>query len=156
VIKDFHVGTDQLWLVDVIDAYDARMATGQDWNVNPHATRYAGIPGDGDVYTTERSDYNLTFRDFVQADSANQYLTLSDDGNGWVKIDFRGHGGVSLGSVVLEGVAYEATPVANNGRYGSVQELMGNGFNDPAVAAAPLEHRILYATADGFHPQLMI
>lgn len=126
VIKDFQVGTDRIYLVDALDT---------EHSTSSHA-------GDGTSGTTARSDTNLSFADFVQGTSASQYLTVSDDGHGWVKLGF--HGGstngttaADLGSVVLEGVAYGT----DAGQYDSVDELF--------------TANVLVATMDGFHAGLL-
>jgi hypothetical protein len=87
--------------------------------------------------TTALGGAGLTVRDVTQADSPTQYLTLANDGSGNLRLTFVSGGASS--SVVLEGVQFEASAVANNGRYGSLAELFGSG-----------ETRLVYLTADPF------
>lgn len=127
VVKDFQVGTDRIYLVDALDTEaSASLAAGD---------------GSGGT-TTTHSDTNLTFADFVQGTSSSQYLTVADDGNGWVKLGLfggstNGTTATALGSVVLEGVAYGT----GAGQYDTVQDLFSAN--------------VLVATMDGFHAGLM-
>ncbi len=126
VIADFQVGVDRIFLVDALD------------------TSLAGslLPGAADdgTHTTD-ADSNLSFADFVQGSSASQYLTVTDDGSGWVKLSFFGQSvtgtATALGSVELDGVAYGA----GAGQYDTVEELFTAG--------------VLDATMDGFHVGLL-
>jgi hypothetical protein len=122
-IKDFEVGVDRIFLVDALDTYTADSL----------------LPGDGSGGTTTNADDNLTFQDFFIDDSASQHITISDDGNGWLKLEFFGQTGtgtpMSVGSVVLEGV--------NAADYTTVESLF--------AGANP----ILSATMDGFHANLL-
>ncbi len=90
-----------------------------------------------DTRNTYAPDGGLTVRDVTQADSPTQYLTLGNDGNGNVRLTLVSGGATS--TLTLEGVLYEATATANNGRYGSLAELIGTN-----------ETRLLYLTADPF------
>lgn len=125
VIKDFQVGVDRIYLVDALDT-----------------ERSASLaPGDGIVAgTTANADTNLTYADFAKADSPTQYLTVTADDNGWLKLGFFGQdntgAATDLGSVVLEGV--------NAADYSGVQSL----FTGP--------NAILSATMDGFHTGLQV
>jgi Ca2+-binding RTX toxin-like protein len=87
--------------------------------------------------TTALGGAGLTLRDVTQADSPTQYVTLANGGSGNLRLTFVS-GGTSS-SVVLEGVQFESSAVANNGRYGSLAELFGTG-----------ETRLVYLTADPF------
>ncbi len=164
VIKDFEVGTDKIYLVDVNDAYtgSGNWAASGDaahrsrFLGDPTATSATGGAGYGSTVNTNmtmQSDNNLTIRDFVYANDAGttstatgqnkQYITLTGDANGDLVIHLNGPGtGTSndaFGSITLTGVKYEATAVANDGKYGSVAELFGIG-----------ETRLIWATTDGF------
>ena len=127
VIKDFEVGVDRLILVDALDTYtvDSRL---------PGAT-------DSPTATTD-ADTNLSLSDFVQPDSASQFLTVNDDGTGSVELTFSGAGGTGaatpLGSVVLEGVAFGTEA----GQYDTVEDLFTAG--------------VLVWTMDGFHTGLAV
>ena len=100
---------------------------------------FTGAADDG-THTTD-ADSNLSFADFVQGSSASQYLTVTDDGSGWVKLGFFGQSvtgtATALGSVELDGVAYGA----GAGQYDTVEELFTAG--------------VLDATMDGFHVGLL-
>jgi len=126
VIKDFKVGVDRIYLVDSLDTYTT------DSGIPPFENPDNGTP------FVNNSDANLTFRDFVQADSAGQYLTVTDDGSGSVKLTFFGQdstgAATALGSVVLEGTEFGA----GAGQYDTVEELFTGG--------------VLVATMDGFNP----
>jgi len=146
VIKDFQVGTDQIWLIDALDTYGAY----GDHDADSHASRFPGEANDAGHVTN--ADFNLSFRDFVQADSAGQYLTVTDDGSGNVKIGFFGQDGsgaaTDLGSVVLEGVAYGS----GAGQYDSVESLFGTGF----MQTNEYGSSVLYATIDGLGNERMV
>jgi hypothetical protein len=94
------------------------------------------------LYLTDTVDTNaaipgIEISDITQATSASQYVTFGTDGSGNVQLTITTGTGVS--TVVLEGVAYEATATATNGAYGSLAELLGTG-----------EQQILYLTANPF------
>ncbi len=124
VIKDFEAG-DRIYLVDALDTYTT------DSGIPPFENPDNGTPFVND------SDANLTFRDFVQADSPGQYLTVTDDGSGSVKLTFFGQdntgAATALGSVVLEGTEFGA----GAGQYDTVEDLFTGG--------------VLLATMDGFN-----
>ncbi|MEZ5729573.1 MAG: Ig-like domain-containing protein [Burkholderiaceae bacterium] len=171
VIKDFQVGVDAIYLVDVLDTH---VGTGTfDAVTNPDASRYPGSQSDtATAANVDESDFNINYLDLTQASSANQYLTLSDDGGGNLKISFFGAGtGAALGSVVLEGVAYEGAQVNNNGAYGSIAEMLGahdslngDGYIDPNIDTAAggfagstvsETQALVFVTMDGFHQSLI-
>jgi hypothetical protein len=152
LIKDFQVGTDRLYLVDVADSYavnsvavTAAAPNGSTpaW-ANAATTIYQGFNAAGAVTATTNNDIdnNLSIRDILQADSAAQFVTFGTDGNGNVRLTLTAGTGAGAGvsTLVLEGVLYEATATAGNGRYGSLAELMGGGS----------ETRVLYLTNDPF------
>ncbi|MCU0757751.1 MAG: Ig-like domain-containing protein [Steroidobacteraceae bacterium] len=152
VIKDFQVGTDRLYLVDVADSYAVNSvavgAVAPDGSTpawaNAATTIYQGFNPAGAVTATTNNDIdnNLSIRDVTQADSAAQFVTFGTDGNGNVRLTLTAGSGASaaVSTVVLEGVLYEATATAGNARYGSLAELMGGGS----------ETRVLYLTNDPF------
>lgn len=129
VIRDFEVGVDRIYLVDALDT----------------VTTDSKLPGMANSETaTTNSDTNLTSADFILGTSASQYLVVSDDGNGSVKLSFFGGStdgatATELGSVVLEGVAFGTEA----GQYDTVEDLF----------AGP--NPVLVATMDGFHAGLL-
>ncbi len=165
-IRGFEVGTDKLALVDLLDTYQGTTfpydAPGQSWDPvsRPDVSRVPVLSGGAaSGRETTSSDNNLSARDLLQADSPNQYVEFTEDGTSAhnVKLVLHGQGGAVLGSVVLEGVQWEATPTANNGRYGSLAELMGDGYMAPDVDAPSypiLETQVLYLTMDGLSRSL--
>jgi Bacterial Ig-like domain/RTX calcium-binding nonapeptide repeat (4 copies) len=153
--RDFEVGTDRLYLVDVVDAFQGS----GNWEASGdgvHVSRYPGNPSDSDANSTEKSDNNLTVRDFIYANDTGttltasgqnkQYITLSADGSGDLVIHFNTNGGAvgatndAMGSVTLTGVKYGA----GAGQYDSVADLFGG--NGSA--------QLLWATTDGFKEPL--
>ncbi|MEZ5729572.1 MAG: Ig-like domain-containing protein [Burkholderiaceae bacterium] len=171
VIKDFQVGVDKIYIVDALDTHDAGGTF--DAVTSPETTRWPGSQSDtGTAANVHDSNYNLNYLDLTQGTSANQYLQLSDDGSGNLKISFFGADtGAALGSVVLEGVAYEGSQVNNNGAYGSVAEMLGthdgpsgDGYVDPNINVAAggfagstvtETSALIYITMDSFHQNLI-
>lgn len=151
VFQDFEVGTDKLYVVDVVDAYigSGNWASSGD---QQHLSRYPGNFGSTDVNSTSSSDNNLTLRDFTYANDAgttatalgqrSQYLTVSANANGDLVIHFNTNGGAvggtnsNLGSVTLTGVKFGSSA----GQYDSVADLFGGGGST----------QLLWATTDGF------
>ena len=163
IIKDFDIKTDRLYLTDVSDAYTGlgKLTSGNNIlntsnkysatdHDGKHMTRYPGMDGDDNEYSTSSSDDNLTIRDLTYADGDGsdrmaigqnkQYLTVEND-DGSVKIFF-GSNNVkdAYGSVLLEDVLYGHNDNDPN-TYGSIADLLGgNGHR-----------QILSVTTDGFY-----
>jgi len=78
----------------------------------------------------------------AQAAVGTQYVSMSNDGAGNVRLTFIA--GAATSTVVLEGAMFESATVANNGRYGSLTELFGRN-----------ETRLLYLSADPFSAGLL-
>ena len=62
VIKDFHVGSDKLYMTDLLDSYQG---TGNYSVNNIHRTRAPGDKDEG-IYTSN-SDNNITIKDLLAA-----------------------------------------------------------------------------------------
>jgi Bacterial Ig domain/RTX calcium-binding nonapeptide repeat (4 copies) len=162
VIKDFQIGSDRLSLIDLVDSHLGsgvwNATTNADASRTPDSIRQQGGAGGPLVQaagTTNDADKNLSFHDLVQATSANQYLDVSSDGSAAnnVRITLHGTGGAALGSIVLEGVQYGT----GAGQYDTVRDLMGSGYHDVNVAAAPgSPTQILYLTMEGYNPNLLV
>ncbi len=160
VIKDFQVGTDRLYLVDVADSFvgipggpsssvtvSAAAPNGSTAAFAANGTTYQGFNAAAAVTATTNNDIdnNLSIRDLTQADSANQYVSFGTDGLGNVRLTLVSSTATS--TIVLEGVQYEAAGAAvnGNGKYSSLADLMGaNG-----------ETRVLYLTNDPFSGALV-
>ena len=154
VIKDFQVGTDRLYMVNVADSYTANSVTvsasppnGSTAAFAANGTTYQGFNPTAPVTATLNNSINnnLSIRDLTQADSANQYINFGTDGLGNVQLTLVS--GTATSTIVLEGVQYEAagSAINGNGKYSSLADLMGaNG-----------ETRVLYLTNDPFSGALV-
>uniref|UniRef100_A5WE88 Hemolysin-type calcium-binding region n=1 Tax=Psychrobacter sp. (strain PRwf-1) TaxID=349106 RepID=A5WE88_PSYWF len=173
-IKDFEVGTDRIYLTDVLDAYNGLdmglggMITNKVYNENDpqakHITRTPGTNGDVDsdsneiINSTAKSDDNLTIKDFRYDNNNGDSYNAQGQHNQYITVE--GSEGDS-GDVVISFGSGKSTDAGAKTAYGSVT-LEGisygtaNDGNEHTYGSVEElfgyngHQQILWATTDGF------